>query len=45
MTAQEAFKKKQQIVNEDDKIYLWAKVTHLECLKTELIYEEIIEKV
>lgn len=30
---------------EDDKIFIWAKETHLECLKTELIYDEIIEPI
>jgi len=39
MTQVEANQKKKEMKNNDDKLYEWVKLTHLECLKTELIYE------
>jgi hypothetical protein len=29
----------------EDELYKWVKNNHLECLKTELIYIEIVEKI
>lgn len=45
LTAEQTMKKKEDLNEDEDRIYQWALKTHLECLKTELIFTEIISPV
>lgn len=42
LTRQEISDKKKELNQEDSERFKWAKETHLECLKTELIYNELL---
>ena len=41
MTQAEVGQKKNEIKHHEDEMYQWVKETHLECLKTELIFNKI----
>ena len=41
MTLAEVSQKKNEIKHNEDEMYQWVKETHVECLKTELIFNKI----
>ena len=42
MTSVQALNKMNELKYNEDAIYNWVKLTHLECLKTQLVYNDII---
>lgn len=45
ITQAEVNTKMKELKNHENAMFEWANLTHLECLKTQLIYNEIIEKI
>jgi hypothetical protein len=45
LTQAQATNKMKELKDHEDTLFQWARVTHLECLKTQLIYNEIVQKI